>query len=36
MAQGHHFLPIEFAGAGLVILSLAANNFYVRQRLEPA
>jgi drug/metabolite transporter (DMT)-like permease len=36
IAQGHHFLPIEFIGAGLVIVALAANNFYMRQRLSGA
>jgi drug/metabolite transporter (DMT)-like permease len=36
IAQGHHFLPVEFIGAGLVIVALAANNFYVRQRLGDA
>jgi len=33
IAQGHHFLAIEFFGAGLVIVSLVANNVYTRQRL---
>jgi drug/metabolite transporter (DMT)-like permease len=34
IAQGHHFLPVEFIGAGLVIFSLAANNIYIRQYVK--
>jgi len=33
IAQGHHFLPVEYVGASLVIASLAANNSYMRHRL---
>ncbi len=30
MGQGHQFQAIEFVGASLVIMSLAANNLYIR------
>lgn len=33
IAQGHHFQPIEYVGAALVMLSLAANNIYIRHKL---
>jgi len=31
IAQGHHFQPIEFAGAALVVGALIANNFVTRR-----
>jgi drug/metabolite transporter (DMT)-like permease len=31
-AQGRRFEPVELAGAGLVIGSLAANNLYLRRK----
>lgn len=34
IAQGHHFLPVEFIGAGLVVFSLVANNIYIRQYVK--
>ena len=36
IAQGHHFLPIEFLGAALVIGALIANNVMLRQAAAPA
>ncbi|HVS57171.1 MAG TPA: EamA family transporter, partial [Casimicrobiaceae bacterium] len=36
IAQGHHFQPIEFVGAALVISALIANNVVVRQAAAPA
>jgi drug/metabolite transporter (DMT)-like permease len=36
IAQGHHFQPIEFVGAGLVIGALIANNVVVRRAAAPA
>jgi drug/metabolite transporter (DMT)-like permease len=36
IAQGHHFQPIEFVGAALVIGALIANNVVVRQAAAPA
>jgi hypothetical protein len=30
LAQGHRFLPVEVAGALLVIGALVANNLYLR------
>jgi drug/metabolite transporter (DMT)-like permease len=36
IAQGHHFQPIEFVGAALVIGALIANNLVVRQAAAPA
>jgi drug/metabolite transporter (DMT)-like permease len=36
IAQGHHFQPIEFVGAGLVIGALIANNVVVRRAAVPA
>lgn len=33
VVQGHHFQPIEYSGAVLVVLSLLANNIYMRHRL---
>lgn len=35
IAQGHHFQPIEFAGAALVIVALIANNAVVRRAGAP-
>lgn len=36
IAQGHHFQPIEFVGAALVIGALIANNVVVRRAAVPA
>jgi len=36
IAQGHHFQPIEFVGATLVIGALIANNVVVRKVAAPA
>ena len=36
IAQGHHFQPIEFIGAALVIGALIANNVVVRRATAPA
>ena len=36
IAQGHHFQPIEFFGAALVIGALIANNVAVRRAAAPA
>ena len=36
IAQGHHFQPIEFVGAALVIGALIANNVVVRRAAAPA
>ena len=36
IAQGHHFQPIEFVGAALVIGALIANNVVVRKVAAPA
>jgi hypothetical protein len=36
IAQGHHFQPIEFVGAALVIGALIANYLVVRQAAAPA
>ena len=36
IAQGHHFQPIEFFGAALVIGALIANNVVVRRAAAPA
>ena len=36
IAQGHHFQPIEFVGAALVIGALIANNVVVRRATAPA
>jgi hypothetical protein len=36
IAQGHHFQPIEFVGAALVIGALIANYVVVRQAAAPA
>jgi len=36
IAQGHHFQPIEFVGAALVIGALIANNVIVRRAAVPA
>src|SRR5437762_4725365 len=36
IAQGHHFQPIEFVGAALVIGALIANNVALRQAAAPA
>ena len=36
IAQGHHFQPIEFVGAALVIGALIANNVVVRRAPAPA
>lgn len=35
IAQGHHFQPIEFVGAALVIGALIANNVVIRQASPP-
>ena len=35
IAQGHHFQPIEFVGAALVIGALIANNVALRQAAAP-
>jgi len=35
ITQGHHFQPIEFVGAALVIGALIANNVVVRQAAAP-
>ena len=36
IAQGHHFQPIEFVGAALVIGALIANSVVVRRAVAPA
>jgi len=36
IAQGHHFQPIEFIGAALVIGALIANNAVIRRAETPA
>ncbi len=36
IAQGHHFQPIEFFGAALVIGALIANNIALRRAAAPA
>jgi drug/metabolite transporter (DMT)-like permease len=36
IAQGHHFQPIEFVGAALVIGALIANNVVLRRTAAPA
>src|SRR5947207_12326640 len=36
IAQGHHFQPIEFVGAALVIGAMIANNVVVRKLAAPA
>jgi drug/metabolite transporter (DMT)-like permease len=36
IAQGHHFQPIEFVGAALVIGALIANNAVIRREGAPA
>jgi drug/metabolite transporter (DMT)-like permease len=35
LAQGHHFQAVEYLGAALVVVSLAANNIYMRQSVTP-
>jgi hypothetical protein len=35
IAQGHHFQPIEFIGAALVIGALIANNAIIRRTEAP-